>query len=121
MIGGRNRHTGECVFPLPKGSSGQDFAPCELPAEGELWAFTIQRIPPKNPPYVGLNDPETFRPYAVGYVKLGNSVMVEGRLAVPLDALHPGIKMRCTVIDIDKPDGGVFQTFAFKAANEVAP
>ena len=47
-----------------------------LPADGELWTWTIQHIQPK-PPFRG---PEPFDPFAVGYVDLG-SVRVETRLA----------------------------------------
>jgi uncharacterized OB-fold protein len=54
---------------------GAPTVPVPLPARGELWTWTIQRIQPK-PPY---RAPEPFEPFAVGYVDLG-PVRVETRL-----------------------------------------
>jgi uncharacterized OB-fold protein len=39
----------------------------ELPTDGEVWSWTVQRIAVK-PPYAG---PEPFEAYVVGYVDLG--------------------------------------------------
>jgi uncharacterized OB-fold protein len=46
-----------------------------LPANGEVWSWTVQRTRPK-PPYDG---PDEFEPFAVGYVDLG-PLRVEARL-----------------------------------------
>jgi uncharacterized OB-fold protein len=46
---------------------GGDMVDTPLPAEGTLWTWTVQRIPPK-PPY---RSPDPFEPFAVGYVDLG--------------------------------------------------
>jgi len=72
------------VVTFPKGSScprctSLDVAPVELPTRGTIWTFTVQGFLPKSPPYAGPETPETFRPYGVAYVDLGE-VKVESRL-----------------------------------------
>ncbi|MEX5631587.1 Zn-ribbon domain-containing OB-fold protein [Parafrankia sp. FMc2] len=52
-----------------------------LPREGTLWTWTTQEFLPKAP-YASGETPETFRPFAVGLVQLGDDVRVEGRLTV---------------------------------------
>ncbi|WP_236700522.1 OB-fold domain-containing protein [Allosalinactinospora lopnorensis] len=49
-----------------------------LSTQGRVWAYTIQRFPPKSPPYVP--PPEGFRPFAVGYVELPEGIKVEAVL-----------------------------------------
>lgn len=49
--------------------------PLPLSAEGVVWAHTVQRFPPKSPPYVV--PAEGFSPYAVGYVELPEGIKVE--------------------------------------------
>ncbi|MGH1502753.1 MAG: Zn-ribbon domain-containing OB-fold protein [Acidimicrobiales bacterium] len=55
---------------------GAATAPSQLPSEGTLWSWTVQRLQPK-PPFVCEGE---FEPYGVGYVDLGG-IKVEGRLA----------------------------------------
>ncbi|MFN7176563.1 MAG: Zn-ribbon domain-containing OB-fold protein [Thermaurantiacus sp.] len=76
LIGGRERATGRIVFPLPA-DMGR-FEAIELPPQGMIWSWTVQRFRPKSPPYAG---PETFAPFALAYVQLGDVLIVEGRLA----------------------------------------
>lgn len=52
--------------------------PLALSTEGVVWAYTIQRFPPKSPPYVP--PAEGFSPYAVGYVELPEGIKVEAIL-----------------------------------------
>ena len=43
------------------------------------WSFTTQDFPPKEP-YASGETNETFVPYGIGMVQLGNEVRVEARL-----------------------------------------
>ena len=70
LIGGRNKQTGRIIFPMPQGVAGAGYEPVKLARQGKLWSWTVQRFRPKSPPYAGAYTPETFKPYAVGYVYL---------------------------------------------------
>jgi uncharacterized protein len=50
----------------------------ELSPRGVVWGHTVQRFPPKSPPYVP--PAEGFTPFAVGYVELPEGVKVEALL-----------------------------------------
>ena len=80
LIGSACRACGTLAFPQQHSCPrccGEDVAAILLPAEGTLWSWTVQRFPPKAPPYAG----ETgFRPFAVGYVALDGGIAVQGRL-----------------------------------------
>lgn len=51
-----------------------------MSGDGTLWTWTVQRFPPKSPPYVP--PPEGFTPFAVGYVELADGSRVEAVLDV---------------------------------------
>lgn len=98
LIGGREKDTGRIVFPCPPGDR---FEPHALPRTGTLWSYTIQRFRPKTPPYAG---PESFRPWAVGYVELPGEVIVETRLAnVAFEDIKIGMDLEMTLVPLD-PD-----------------
>ena len=86
-----------------------------LPREGTLWTFTTQEFLPKEP-YASGETPETFRPYGVGLVQLGDEVRVEGRLTVSdAAALHIGMPLRVVAVPFrTDPDGTVVMTYAFE-------
>lgn len=50
----------------------------DLSDTGTVWTATIQRFPPKSPPYIP--PAEGFTPFAVGYVELPEGVKVEALL-----------------------------------------
>jgi uncharacterized OB-fold protein len=79
LIGSRCAACATVTFPgqasCPR-CGGVDTAAVDLPGEGEVWTWTVQRFPPK-PPY---RQPPTFQPFAVAYVDLGE-VLVETPLA----------------------------------------
>ncbi|MEU4343507.1 OB-fold domain-containing protein [Nocardia sp. NPDC023852] len=52
--------------------------PLALSGEGVVWAYTVQRFPPKSPPYAV--PAEGFSPFAVGYVELPEGIKVEAVL-----------------------------------------
>lgn len=115
LIGGRDRETGRIVFPMPAGSEGERFDPVPLKREGTIWAWTVQRFPPKSPPYIG---PQPFEPFALAYVELPGEVIVESRLTgFDFDRLDCGLPVRLTTIPFaTAPDGATLTTFAFEPA-----
>jgi len=76
------------------------------------------RFRPKSPPYAG---PEAFAPYAVGYVALGDAIIVEGRLTgAPLDGFAIDMKMRLVAEPFTLESGEQRTTFAFAPITEEA-
>ena len=76
LVGSRCRSCGTTVFPRQRSCPRCTLSDNEdrlLPTHGTLWSFTVQGFPPKAP-YAG-----PF-PYGVGYVQLGDEVIVEARL-----------------------------------------
>ena len=57
---------------------GAETTGIDLSTTGTVWTATIQRFPPKSPPYVP--PAEGFTPFAVGYVALPEGVKVEALL-----------------------------------------
>ncbi len=117
IVAGKHRQTGQVVFPRPQGAEEDDFQRIELPPSGTLWTYTVQRIPPKNPPFAGVNSPEDYQPYAVGYIQFGDQVMIEGRIAGDPDSLEIGMRMDSVTLSFPTPDGAEMTTYAFAPAN----
>lgn len=119
LLGGRRRSDQRIVFPLPLGADAADYEPVELPSEGTLWSYTVQRFRPK-PPYKGPGDDAAFAPYAVGYVELPGALIVETRIETEaLDRLRIGMPMSFTLQPFrTESDGTEVFTYAFKPANE---
>lgn len=114
LLGGRERAGQRIVFPLP--ADDARFELIELPRTGSLWSWTVQRFRPKSPPYAG---PEAFEPYAVGYVMLGDAIIVEGRLTgSSFDALHIGMSMEVVAERFLLPSGAARVTYAFAPAEQ---
>jgi uncharacterized OB-fold protein len=86
-----------------------------LPRQGTLWTFTTQGFLPKEP-YAGGETPETFQPYGVGLVQLGDDVRVEGRLTVSDPAeLRIGMDLQLVIVPFrTDPDGTEVMTYAFE-------
>lgn len=115
LFGGRDKENGRIVFPAP--ADEERFETILLPRTGTLWSWTIQRFRPKSPPYAG---PEAFEPYAVGYVALGNAIIVEGRLTdVAFDGLHIGMAMQVVAERFVLESGEPRLTYAFAPAGEM--
>lgn len=111
LYAGRDRDTGRLVFPPPQDE--ERFDRIALPRTGLLWSWTVQRFRPKSPPYAG---PEAFEPYAVGYVALGDAIIVEGRLTgTALDGWRIGMEMALVPEPFPRADGDTRTTFAFAA------
>lgn len=104
LIGGKDPVTGRIVFPCAEG-----FDPVELNPHGTIWSWTVQRFPPKSPPYAG---PVPFEPFALAYVELPGETIVETRLdGIDFDRLKVGLPVSLRIIPF-----GTGQTFAFGPA-----
>lgn len=114
LAGSACRACGAVGFPAQRSCArctGTDVTRVPLPREGTLWAFTVQRFPPKTP-FLGADGP--FTPYAVGYIDLGGQVLVEGRIVVDdPDALAIGAPMRLVLDTFFTDDAGPVATYAF--------
>lgn len=65
----------------------------KLHTEGTLWTWTVQRFPPKSPPY--MPPPEGFSPFALGLVELAGGDRVLALLDVADPAsVHIGMRLR---------------------------
>src|SRR5438132_4817749 len=82
LIGSRCEACGATTFPMKPSCprcGRPDMAQRLLPRHGTLVSWTTQGFLPKEP-YAGSETEETFRPYGVGLVQLGDEVRVEARL-----------------------------------------
>ena len=88
-----------------------------LSDRGTLWTYTTQDFRPPSPPYDG---PDTFEPYAVGYIELPGELLVEARLTEPdPEKLRIGQDMRLTLVPYTvREDGTEVVTFAFAPIEE---
>lgn len=109
LLGGRNRVTGQYLFPLPE-NHGDDIEPVELASAGTIWSYTVQRFRPKTPPYLG---PEEFEPYIVAYVSLPDQLIVEGRLVdIAIENVEIGMAVELvTIPQTDNSNGGLAHAF----------
>lgn len=116
LYAARERESGRLVYPPP--TDDDRFALEPLPRSGTLWSWTVQRFRPKSPPYAG---PESFEPYAVGYVTLGDALIVEARLTgAPLDGYRIDMPMTLVAEQFERADGAVRSTFAFAPTERAA-
>ena len=77
-----------------------------LPRRGTLWTFTTQEFLPKEP-YASGETLETFRPYGVGLVQLGDEVRVEARLTeADASNLRIGMEMELVVVPFRTDEDG---------------
>jgi uncharacterized OB-fold protein len=121
LVAGRLIADDTIVFPWPH----QDETKVRrilLSTHGRLWSFTVQRFPPKAPPYRP-GPGGRFEPYVVGYVEFPEGIIVEGRIdaRVDVDGLRIGQSMATTVIPIFSDEHGeTIHIFAFRAAEPSA-
>jgi uncharacterized protein len=76
---------------------GAELTPHQLSTRGHLWTWTVQRYPPKSPPFV-LPEGE-YRPFVVGYVELEEGIRVEAVVEVPADQVRIGMPLELSTGD----------------------
>ncbi len=117
LIGGRCDECGSVTFPAPVSCArcgSLSIAEHLLPRRGRLWTFTTQGFLPKEP-YAGGETAETFQPYGVGLVQLGNDVRVESRLTEnDPEVLRIDMEVELVIVPFRTDDDGTeIMTFAF--------
>lgn len=120
LIGSRCGDCGAATFPrqmrCPR-CSGEKMSDILLPRRGTLVAWTTQGFVPKLP-YAGSDNAETFEPFGVGLVELGDIVRVEGRLTENDPAkLRFGMEVELAFVPFyTDTEGDQIMTFAFAPA-----
>lgn len=111
-----SRHGGKLNFPARPGGER-----VLLSRRGRLWGFTTQQFRPPSPPYDGDDTPETFEPYALGYVELPGELLVQARFTeADPDRLRIGQEMELRIVPYTtRPDGTEVLTYAFAPVEEV--
>lgn len=85
-----------------------------LPRRGRIWTWTTQEFLPKEP-YAGGETQETFRPFGVGLIQLGDEIKVEARLTESdPQKLRIGDEVELTLIPFRIDGDKQIVTFAFK-------
>lgn len=125
LLGSRCGACGAVSFPQSPGCPrcGEDrMSTVELPRRGTLYTWTTQEFLPKLP-YLGPETPETFSPWAVGYVELGDVLRVEGRLyGVDPGRLDFGMAFEVVVRPFRRDEDGTdVVTFGFAPAGAGTP
>ena len=91
----------------------------ELERRGTLWTYTVQSFLPTKPPYDGPETPETFKPFAVGYVELPDQTRVEARIKTrDVERLRVGMEMELVVEKYVEREGKDVMAFFFKPVDE---
>ncbi len=117
LIGSRCNACGAAIFPRQERCPNCSSTPMVdelLPRRGTVVAWTTQGFLP-HPGFAGGQTAETFEPFAVGLVQLGDVVKVEGRLTEPdPDKLTFGMEVETTMFPffVDG-DGNEVMAFAF--------
>ncbi len=120
LIGARCADCGVMTFPRQNDCprcNGDHMHEAEFDRRGTLWTFTTQEFIPKSPPFARVESPESFRPFAVGYVEFDGQARVEGRIDCDdLAELQIGIDMEVVVVPLfpDEEDGDQVMTYAFR-------
>ena len=118
LIAAKRKSDGRVRFPMPKGPEAELYEPVELPADGALWSYTVQRFRPKTPPYIGADDDANFKPFALGYIEFPGQVIVEGRILTDdVASLRIGCPMRTVVEPFQTSTRGEVSNFAFEPAD----
>jgi uncharacterized OB-fold protein len=109
LIGSRCEDCGAVTFPMKPSCprcGREAMAQRLLPRRGTLVTWTTQGFLPKEP-YRGGETEETFKPYGVGLVQLGDEVRVEARLTESDPAkLAFGMEVELVVIPFRVEDDG---------------
>ena len=109
LIGSRCADCGATTFPTqamcPR-CSGANMSDLLLPRRGTLVAWTTQGFLPGRP-YAGSETAETFEPFGMGLVQLGDVIKVEGRLTEgDPEKLEFGMEVELTMRPLYTDDDG---------------
>jgi uncharacterized OB-fold protein len=118
LIGARCTRCSAVTFPAQTSCprcGGVSMAEHLLPRRGTLWTWTTQEFLPKEP-YASGETLETFQPFGVGLVQLGDEVRVEGRLTLSDPAeIRFGMELELVVVPFrTDEDGTEVLSYAFQ-------
>ena len=118
LIGGRCPKCAAVTFPAQASCPRCGTSEMQeqlLPVRGTLWTWTTQDFLPKEP-YASGETLESFSPFGVGLVQLGDEVRVEGRITVADPAeLEFGMDVELVIVPFrTDPDGTQVMTYAFQ-------
>ena len=123
LIGSRCSNCGVVTFPAQTSCaacSGTETENIELERRGTLWTYTLQCFLPNRPPYDGPETPETFEPFAVGYVELPDQTRVQTRIKTrDVERLHVGMEMELVVEKYIERDGKDVVAYFFTPVDEL--
>jgi uncharacterized protein len=118
LIGSRCNRCGVMTFPAQAdcpGCAGDTMEESLFDRRGTLWTFTTQEFIPKSPPYARVETPDTFEPYAVGYVEFPDQAKVEGRIdEKDFSKLRIGMEMEVVIVPFMERDGEQVMSYAFR-------
>lgn len=122
LLGSKCNNCGTVTFPAQKGCpacSSTDTEVIELSRSGKLWTWTVQNFLPNRPPYDGPETPETFKPFAVGYVELPGETKVQARIKTSdIDRLKIDMEMDLVVEKYVERDGKDVIAYFFTPSDE---
>ena len=123
LIGSRCSNCGVVTFPAQNSCaacSGTETENIELERRGTLWTYTLQCFLPNRPPYDGPETPETFKPFAVGYVELPDQTRAQTRIKTrDVERLHVGMEMELVVEKYIERDGKDVVAYFFTPVDEL--
>jgi uncharacterized OB-fold protein len=117
LIGARCDACGAIAFPMATACprcGTPDMAEHLLPRRGTLFTWTTQDFLPKEP-YASGETAETFQPYGIGLVQLGDEVKVEARLTeADPEKLDFDMEVELVVVPFRVDGDTTTVTFAFR-------
>jgi uncharacterized OB-fold protein len=121
LIGGRCSACEAVTFPVtgscPRCGS-TEVVDHLLPRRGTLYTWTTQDFLPKEP-YASGETNETFQPYGIGHVQLGDEVKVEARLTeADPEKLDFDQEVELVVVPFRQDEDQTVVTFAFAPVGE---
>lgn len=123
LLGSKCNNCGVVTFPAQSSCpacSAVDTETIELERRGTLWTFTLQCFLPNRPPYDGPETPETFKPFAVGYVELPDQTRVQARIKTnDVERLHVGMELELVVEKYIERDGKDVVAYFFTPVDEL--
>ena len=122
LLGSQCHACNAYAFPASIGCpscGAEDSRSVELAGRGQLYTWTTQEFLPKAP-YAGPETPETFKPWAIGYIELPGQLRLESRLYdVDPDSLDFDQEFELTVRPFSQdPDGTDVYAFGFRPATK---
>ena len=123
LLGSKCQNCGVVTFPAQTSCpacSSFDTKEVELERRGTLWTYTLQCFLPNRPPYEGPETPETFKPFAVGYVELPDQTRVQTRIKTrDVERIHVGMEMELVVEKYIERDGKDVVAYFFTPVDEI--